>query len=253
MKMNNNPNEDFMKNTAHFILQGKGGVGKSLVSSMLAQYIIERGGSPACADTDAVNQTFHQIKSLGVVFVEISENGRIMQSLFDPLFEKILGIDNPIVVDNGASTFLPMLQYLHDSEMFNLLYQSGKQVFIHTVVTGGAAKDDTAAGAISLLNLVEGTNAKIVIWQNEFWGIPLFNGNSIENTPFVKKNHSKIAGIVKIIDRNSDAFTADLRAMYEKHLTYADVKLSTDFHLISKSRIFRVFNDVYSELDKVDW
>jgi Mrp family chromosome partitioning ATPase len=40
---------------AHFVLQGKGGVGKTFVASLIAQYLTERGEPVACLDTDQVN------------------------------------------------------------------------------------------------------------------------------------------------------------------------------------------------------
>ena len=42
----------------HMILQGKGGVGKSFISSILAQHRIAKGKNPLCIDTDPVNATF---------------------------------------------------------------------------------------------------------------------------------------------------------------------------------------------------
>ena len=45
-------------------LQGKGGVGKSLVASVLAQYLWEKGKEVRCIDTDPVNRTFAQYRAL---------------------------------------------------------------------------------------------------------------------------------------------------------------------------------------------
>jgi len=51
--------------TVHLSLQGKGGVGKSLVASLLAQYFKHRKGVPVrCIDADPVNQTLAQYKEL---------------------------------------------------------------------------------------------------------------------------------------------------------------------------------------------
>jgi CO dehydrogenase nickel-insertion accessory protein CooC1 len=36
----------------HLSLQGKGGVGKSLIASILAQYFVENGHKVECVDTD---------------------------------------------------------------------------------------------------------------------------------------------------------------------------------------------------------
>src|SRR5579859_3467685 len=44
--------------TIHLTLQGKGGVGKSLVASILAQYFRHHGREIRCIDSDPVNQTF---------------------------------------------------------------------------------------------------------------------------------------------------------------------------------------------------
>jgi Mrp family chromosome partitioning ATPase len=50
----------------HLVLQGKGGVGKSFVASILGQYFRERNKNVSCVDTDPVNQTFAQYRELAV-------------------------------------------------------------------------------------------------------------------------------------------------------------------------------------------
>ncbi|NQU58501.1 MAG: conjugal transfer protein TraL, partial [Rhodospirillales bacterium] len=47
----------------HMILQGKGGVGKSFVASLLAQHYLSREITPVCIATDPINQTFAAYKS----------------------------------------------------------------------------------------------------------------------------------------------------------------------------------------------
>lgn len=242
-----------MKNTAHLILQGKGGVGKSMVASILAQYMLERGYSPVCGDTDPVNSTFHQIKSLNVSLIPISEGGVVLQRLFDPLFESIINVDEPSIIDNGASTFLPMVKFIKSNDIFRTLESFEKQVFIHSIITGGQAKDDTATGLIALIDTLKesDSNAKIIVWKNEFWGIPEFKGKQLESMPWIKEAGNLIQGFVTIIDRNSDAYSTDIKIMSENHMTYDDVKKSDQFGILSKSRINRVFSDIYVQLDSV--
>lgn len=239
--------------TTHWILQGKGGVGKSLSASVLTQYLIERGYAPACGDTDPVNSTFHQIKDLNVELVNIAENGVIIQKLFDPLFESILLSDTVSVIDNGASTFLPFAQFIKANGILEAMEQYGKQVFIHCIVTGGQSKDDTAAGLLSLIELVKssGTSAKIVVWINEFWGVPSFEGKTLEQTKWFGQAAAHVQGVVHIIQRTGDDFITDVRLMTERHLTYRQIKLSEEFRILSKSRIYNVFNDIYRQLDDV--
>lgn len=242
-----------MDTTTHWILQGKGGVGKSLVASVLAQYLIEHKYQPACGDTDPVNSTFHQIKDLDVQLIKIAENGVVVQRLFDPLFESILLSDTVSVVDNGASTFLPFAHFLKTNCILETMQQYEKQVFIHCVVTGGQAKDDTASGLASLVDLVKGTesNAKIVVWINEFWGTPTFDGKHLAETKWFKDARPVIQGVVNIVQRSGDDFVTDIRLMTERHMTYRQIKESADFGLMSKSRIFNVFKDIYCQLDQV--
>ena len=139
-------------------------------------------------------------------------------------------------------------QYLSDT-----LEQFGKQTYIHTIITGGQAKDDTANGLLSLIDMVKesGTKTQIVVWQNDFWGKPLFDGKPLEDMPWIKKNHDIIKGIITIIDRNSDAFSTDIKIMTENHMTFNEVKQSEEFGLLARSRIHRVFNDIYAQLDSI--
>lgn len=239
--------------TTHWTLQGKGGVGKSFLSTVLAQYMQERGYDPVCGDTDPVNSTFHRMKGLNVMLVPITEGGTVVQRLFDPLFESILSTSDVSIVDNGASTFLPMGKFISSNLILETMQEHGKQVFIHSIVTGGQAKDDTVTGLLSLIDLVKTskTNTKIVVWQNEFWGIPEFHGTALAEMPWIKKNSDVIQGIVPIVDRNSDAYATDIRLMSEEHLTCKEVMESKNFGLMAKSRIHRVFTDIYTELDRV--
>ena len=73
----------------HMVLQGKGGVGKSFIAAMLAQYMAARGHEPLCVDTDPVNATFHGYQALKVHRIEIMENDEINSRHFDALVELV--------------------------------------------------------------------------------------------------------------------------------------------------------------------
>ena len=55
----------------HLILQGKGGVGKSLSASILCQYLLAQGKELLAIDTDPVNQTLTGYKALPVQKLEL--------------------------------------------------------------------------------------------------------------------------------------------------------------------------------------
>ena len=50
--------------TVHLILQGKGGVGKSFIAALLAQYLQEKGVAVRCFDADPVNSTLASFPAL---------------------------------------------------------------------------------------------------------------------------------------------------------------------------------------------
>jgi len=243
------------RNAVHIILQGKGGVGKSYVSSLLAQYLLSKGVDLFCVDTDPVNATFTAYNSLKVAHVDILDDSQsnIVQRKFDTVMEKIIETDANFVMDNGSSSFLSLSAYLAENGIFDLLNETGKDIYVHTVIIAGQERDITYSGFETLTKRVN-SNAKIVVWENELHGPVLTDeGTKFADMDLYKANKSKVAGIVKIAHQTSDTFVTDIQLMTSKHLTLNDVKETTDFGLISKSRIHRTITDVFAELDKVNW
>lgn len=243
-----------MNNEIHFVLQGKGGVGKSFGATLIAQFLA-RSGKVVCCDTDPVNATFYQYKSLDVAHFDIAEKGMVVQRSFDKLMQAVLETSTAVVIDNGAASFMPLTKYLAENNIFQIFSEAGKQVYIHSVLTGGQARDDTYNGFAELISKVN-SHAKVVVWENEFWGPVLYDGNPITATKLFKEadKAGKIAGIVKITDRSgSDTFTGDVKKMTELHLTLNDVLASEEFNLFEKNRLKTVVGDVFKELDKVKW
>ena len=124
----------------HLILQGKGGVGKSLIAAILAQYFQHKAGQVQPFDTDPVNDTLSQYAAFATTRVDILDaRNHINARAFDGLIEAVLLNDQVCVIDNGASTFVPLMAYMVENRVVELLEQAGKHVYIHSVVTGGQA------------------------------------------------------------------------------------------------------------------
>ena len=85
----------------HTTLQGKGGVGKSLIATTIAQYKVNKGQIPLCIDTDPVNASFAGFKVLNVKRLEILEGDEINTRNFDMLIEMIAASPDDVVIDNG--------------------------------------------------------------------------------------------------------------------------------------------------------
>ena len=235
------------KSAIHLVLQGKGGVGKSFIAALLAQYLKTKNTSLFCADTDPVNDTFSRYVALNVCRVDVlNANQEIDSRVFDGLFEELLEYEGDSVVDNGASTFIPLSAYLADNGIIEMLNDADKTVYIHTVLAGGAAMDDTVNGLIALLN---NHSAKIVVWQNEFFGELVKNGKRFTDLTLYADNQHRIQGIVTIQQRNAATYGKDIALMTSNKLTFDEVATSVLFTAIPRNRIKTIRNDIFQQLE----
>ena len=67
----------------HISLQGKGGVGKSLISAILSQYLLSKGQEVRGIDADPVNQTLSEYRGLAVSRLNLLKEGSVDQREFD--------------------------------------------------------------------------------------------------------------------------------------------------------------------------
>ena len=147
----------------------KGGVGKSLVASILAQYFRHYGREIHCIDSDPVNQTFSQYAELGAEHLALMRDGRIDSGGFDILLHRLLIEEGTFIVDNGASTFVPLWGFIVESNALEMLSDAGRKLFVHTIITGGQALGDTLKGFKSLAD--SSVERNIVVWLNEYFGV----------------------------------------------------------------------------------
>lgn len=232
----------------HFMLQGKGGVGKSYVSSLLIQYIHNQGKMVTAVDTDPVNATLLGYKAFNTQRLELMENGVLIERNFDKLIEQVIEEDANFVIDNGAASFIPLSSYITENDAINLIDESGKEVFIHTVITGGQALRDTLSGFASLAEQMPG-NAKLIIWLNEFFGYIEADGKSFEEMKAYQNNKGRVYGIVRIPRQTGSTFGEDVKLMLDKKLSFDEINQSPDFGIMSKSRLMKVKNNIFEQLE----
>lgn len=228
----------------HIILNGKGGIGKSFISSLLIQYFQEGGGVTLGIDTDPNNSTILNIKGLKAKFLKLlNDDGVLVQVEFDKIIELIEEIkpDN-CIIDSGATTFNNFLQYLKENECVSFFESMGHEVIIHVPIVAGQEQQDTLEG---LANIAESFDCGIVIWKNEK------NGSlaNIEEDPIVKKCQGKITGWVEIKERAKDTFGEDIRKMTKKQLTFNEAIKSKEFITMSKQRLKIIKNGVWLYLE----
>ena len=243
--MNTNP--PFQLNAIHFILQGKGGVGKSHIAVNLAQFLYERTDKVFCADTDPVNATFSLYQSIPVKRINVlNRDMEIDSRVFDSLIEQLIEHDGPAVIDNGASTFIPLSAYLAENGVIDMLNEMGKTVYIHTVLTGGQAMDDTMNGLVALLR---NQPAQIVVWENEYFGEVSKNGKRFIDTQIYAENKHRIKAIINLRQRTQSTFGKDIEVMTSNKLTFNDLPASGLFTAMPLQRLATVRRDIFQQLE----
>jgi hypothetical protein len=238
------------KPVVHLVLQGKGGVGKSLVASILAQYCRDRQKAVECFDTDPVNATLAQYSELEAQHLSVLRRGKIHEKAFDELVEKVCRQDGVFVIDTGATTFVPLWNYILENEILCLLEERGRQVYVHSVVTGGQAMTDTLNGFAEVAKTSARKN--IVVWLNEYFGeVTGREGKPFEELRVICEHADKLVGSVTIRERNSNTFGDDVREMLERRLTFEAAIKSEDFSLVAKQRLSLVRRDLFEQLDRL--
>ncbi|MDG2996855.1 ArsA-related P-loop ATPase [Vibrio parahaemolyticus] len=231
----------------HFFLQGKGGVGKTLTSSFTTQYLSSISNDVVCIDTDSVNHTFSQYAAFNAIEYNIydPETSFLDETVIEKMAEFIYEATNEhIVIDNGASSFMPLLQYLIDNQIIEALNEAGHQVYIHTVITGGQGLEDTAAGLSSVLESFQ--QVSVVAWLNYKFGDILMDGKMFREWPLYKKNKEAIVGIIPIDFHASQLFQNDLEAMLGSKQTFDEAMASVK--LFSRNRLKQMKEQVFNAI-----
>lgn len=220
----------------HMVLQGKGGVGKSFISAILAQYKKAAGQSPLCIDTDPVNATFHGYSALDVRKLDILEADEVNPRRFDTLIEWIAQSKDDVIVDSGAATFVPLAHYLVSNEVPTLLQSMGHELIIHTVVTGGQSLLDTINGFAQLARQFP-EPALFVVWLNPYWGPIEHDGRGFEQLKAYRDNKDRVSAIVTIPALKEATFGRDLSAMLQSRLTFDEALVKESFTIMTRQRL----------------
>jgi hypothetical protein len=242
-------NENGTHASVHLVLQGKGGVGKSFVSAILAQYFRTKSPPVHCLDTDPVNATFAQYRLLEAEHLKVLRRGTINEKQFDVFVEKVCHGDGVFIVDTGATTFVPLWNYILENEILEFFRSHGRSVFVHSVVTGGQAMTDTLNG---LERLAQTTSQKnVIVWLNEYFGEIAKDGKTFEEFKIAEEYAPKLIGTVVIRDRNPHTYGDDVRQMLEQRLTFDEAIKDGKFFLVSKQRLAIVRRELFEQLDKL--
>ena len=232
----------------HMILQGKGGVGKSFIASTIAQYLIDHESTPLCIDTDPINATFAGYESLGVHRLEILQDNEINSRMFDTMIELVATATVPVVIDNGASSFSQLSNYLISSDVASLIQSMGHELVLHTVVTGGQALRDTLIGLDSLCRYFP-EDVPIIVWLNPYWGPIEAEGKSFEKMRAYNEHKTRIGAVVKIPDLKEETFGRDLSELLQDRKTFQEGIVDENLTIMTRQRLKIVRDKLFMALE----
>lgn len=238
--------------TVNMVLQGKGGVGKSFVASLLAQYFTEYEYPLTCIDTDPVNTTFAGYKALNADIIEIMEGDDINQRCFDKLMDRIelLPEDDSaqMVVDNGAATFVPLGSYMAENDVTDYLRdETPHRLRLHSVVTGGQAMRDTLEGLKTILTAFP--NTPVVLWLNPYFGNIVRDGVPFGEFQIYKNNIHRFESVIQLPVKNQNTFGQDLTNILNQRMTFREVA-NSDLPTMQRHRIKKYWAEIKAEMDK---
>jgi len=234
-------------NAVHLVTQSKGGVGKSLVSKCIAEYIKKDGREPVCFDADPANQTFSRVTALRVRPVDLLVDGDIDRRKFDTLINEIGTTAGPFVVDTGSSSFYAIWDYIVQNETFDLFEEYGRKVVIHTPIAPPPDLDDTLAGFSDICALAP--DRSVVVWLNERTEPIRVDGKDFEESAVAQDSAEKLMAAVLIKYRRSCYHAPDLLEMLKAGKTFEEMIFEKD--IASKKRFHILWSEIQMQLSRI--
>lgn len=197
--------------TLNFIGGEKGGVGKSVVARLLAQYFIEKGQAFTGFDTDRSHTSFTRFYAeyAAPVVVDTYEG---LDSIVS-VFEESPGAGGPrsVVVDLAAQTAAPLARWIRDSDVLALLASMGVAVNFWHIADAGRDSVDLLERLVNTY----GSGPNYIVVKNHGRGNDF---SQLENAPAMKKARALGAYVVPLgplheasmrkIDRQNASFWA---------------------------------------------
>lgn len=206
-----------MKNRLHVFLQSKGGVGKTLCSSVLGEYL-----DAHCFDVDPANATLHGFGSLKVdrLVVTSASGTQIDRDRFDDLIDALESSNAAdIIIDSGSSAYFEWKNYLNAVKVPQYLSDRGVELWLHVVLVATNAKQECLDSVEDVLSDFP-KRTRILVWENPYFGEIVDGDVTLTEWWQVREKRLKH---VKLPFLDEPLFRKAFEAMQEKRLTFADV------------------------------
>jgi hypothetical protein len=196
----------------NFIGGEKGGVGKSVVSRVLAQYFIDKRLPFTGFDTDRSHTSFTRFYAdfASPIIVDNYEGLDAIGAAFE---ETVDGAPKSVIVDLAAQTAAPLTRWIKDSDLFNVMADMGVTVNFWHIADAGKDSVDLLDTLIDTF----GHDTNYVVVKNQGRGTDF---SQLETSDALKKAVQYGARVVTLgqlqetsmrkIDRQNASFWAAL-------------------------------------------
>lgn len=241
------------RKTVHMTLCGKGGVGKSVVARLLAEYLTSQGQPPLAFDADPLNTNFASVKAFGAEKVQLFDKAhRIHSKLFDAMVVRIFGSDRSVLIDTGAASYVPLFNYMRELKFTRDLDRRNFDLMLHVIIAGGPALPFTMSNLADICKTFGG-QARITVWLNHYWEEIEHEGKPFTELPAFKANQAAINGLLEIERMAPDTSAEDFAEFLKQNISFDQAldEASSSFNVVEQSRLFNIRETIFEGMDAV--
>ena len=233
----------------HFILNSKGGVGKSFIAFLLGQFYGQLALPVTCFDADATTSTFSSFAALKVTRIELMRGTQIDERRFDQILEKVLTEEAHAVIDTGTSSYVALSNYLIENDVHRQIAAMGKTVVVHAIIVGSGRTLIETLNDLEDLATQLPDEVTLIVWLNEHFGAIFEDGKAFEEMAVYLRHRHRIHAVLRLPQRTPSTFGADLQEMMRQHLTFAEAIASPGFPIMARQRLAKVRQDIFAQMD----
>lgn len=232
----------------HCVMHSKGGVGKSLVAALLAQYLARSGSAPLCIDADPVHATLCGYPGLAARRLPWHAGNAFDARAFDALLQWVAQADGEVLIDCSASIHLPLLHYLASARARPRRARTGHAWVVHTVVVGGPVFSESLNGFAQLLaHWPEDT--RFVLWLNPYWGALVHLGQEIETLPDYRAHRHRVAALLRLPALQPQTDGRVFTDLLARRQTFAEALASPARSILERQRLTQVQRALFAQVD----
>ena len=236
----------------HLTLGDKGGIGKSFIAALLAQYYLDntRDVDLTCLDMDPKNRTFSRYAGLDVDFLDVQTDGDIDKMKFDLFVNRVLTADEKgkVIADVGGNIYISLTDYLRVNEVLQLFIAEGVEVILHIPIVGAGDLFPTLKTLDELMGSTP-AEAQAAIWINQKNGRVEHNGKSFEESERYEDYRSRIRAVTYIPLWRSD-MQISVATMLEEAVTFNDAMRLPVLDIMGKQRVKMAQRYLYQAIER---